>query len=228
MAHEDDAIRAVRAALELRSRVASLQIEELPGEVGLSTRAGIDSGDIVVGGSGGSLKDTVAGQPVTSAYRLQLVARAGDVVVGPGTQRQVRGAAVLKPVSDEAGTTGAWRVLDVVRAATGPVRHFEGAMIGRQDELARLRTALRRAVRSKSVVRCLVVGEAGIGKSRLIKEFVHSITDFYTRADDLGGLGRAHFLMGCIDLRAGIATAAEDHSGTAWPLLTVGVTYATA
>ena len=175
IAHEDDAVRAVRAALELRSRVAALEVEELTGKVEFSMRAGIDTGDIVVAGSGGSLREMVAGTAVTSAYRLQLAADSGDVVVGAGTQRHVRGVVVLQPVSDRASASGTWRVLDVVSDTTGAVRSLEGAMIGRQAELTRLRAAFRRAVRSESVVRCLVLGEAGIGKSRLVWEFVDSV-----------------------------------------------------
>jgi DNA-binding SARP family transcriptional activator len=214
VAHDDDAVRAVRAALELRSQLEALQREEQPGQAEFSMRAGIDTGDIVVGGSGGSLRDMIAGHAVTSAYRLQLVADAGDVVVGPGTQRLVRGAVVLKPASDGVGASGAWRVLDVVTAATGPVRSFEGAMIGRQDELTRLRTAFRLAVRSASVVRCLVLGEAGIGKSRLVKDFVDSIAG---EARVLTGRGAAYAADPALMALRQIVLEAAGAAG--WPSL---------
>jgi DNA-binding SARP family transcriptional activator/tetratricopeptide (TPR) repeat protein len=179
VAHEDDAVRAVRAAVELRGAVEALNEHVPPVEgVRYSARVGMETGDIVVGGPSASLRDVVSGQVVTAAGRLQQAGTEGDVIVGAATQRLIRGAAVLKPAEDiavEGGGVTAWRVLDFVAGAPAVARLLDAPMFGRQAELTRLRTAFRRMVRSGTACRFAVVGEAGIGKSRLAKEFVESI-----------------------------------------------------
>ncbi|TMG07827.1 MAG: hypothetical protein E6I00_17400, partial [Chloroflexi bacterium] len=153
LAHEDDALRAVRAAFEARTAVHAL--DDDPSRVAGVTnrvRAGIDSGEIVVDD--------------------------GEVIVGAAAARLLRGTVILKPVErlaiNGAQATG-WRVLEVVAGAPALPRALGAPMVGRQDELMRMRSAFRRAVRSGAVVRMTVLGEAGIGKSRLARELVASI-----------------------------------------------------
>jgi DNA-binding SARP family transcriptional activator len=179
LAHEDDALRAVRAAFEARTAVHAL--DDGPSRVeGVANRvrAGIDSGEIVVAGPGAALHDVITGTVVAAAGRLQLAADDGEVIVGPAAARLLRGTVILKPVERLAingvQATG-WRVLEVVAGAPALPRALGGPMFGRQDELTRMRSAFRRAVRSGAVVRMTVLGEAGIGKSRLAREFVASI-----------------------------------------------------
>jgi DNA-binding SARP family transcriptional activator len=178
IAHEDDAVRVVRAAVELRAAIAALNERPVRG-IRFSMRAGIETGDVVVGGTS-PLRAGASGQVVTATSRLQQAADEGDVIVGAATQRLIRGAAVLKPAGGLArggagGTVPAWRVLDVVSGAPAVARHLDAPMCGRQAELTRLRTAFRRTVRSGSAHRFTILGEAGIGKSRLAKEFAESI-----------------------------------------------------
>jgi DNA-binding SARP family transcriptional activator len=181
LAHEDDAVRAVRAAVELRAAIAALNKDIRPVRgVRFSVRVGIETGEIVVGGAGGLLRAEASGQLVTLAARLQQAADEGEVIVGAATQRLIRGAAVVKPaegvaVEGSGGPVAAWRVLDVVSGATTIARQLDSPMCGRQAELTRLRTAFRRTIRSGTACRFTVLGEAGIGKSRLAKEFVESI-----------------------------------------------------
>jgi len=179
LAHEDDALRAVRAALEARTAVHAL--DEDPSRVeGVRPRVrlGIETGDIVVAGPGAAIQDAVTGVVLSAAGRLQQAAGDGEVIVGPAAARLLRGTVILKQVERlpiDGGPATAWRVLELVAGAPALPRAFGAPMFGRQDELTRLRSAFRRAVRSGAVVRMTVLGEAGIGKSRLAQELAASI-----------------------------------------------------
>ncbi|MBA2641571.1 MAG: AAA family ATPase, partial [Actinobacteria bacterium] len=179
VAHEDDAVRAVRAAVELRAAIATLNDDPQPvAGVRFSVRTGIETGEVVVG-TAGSPRAQSSGQILSVAGRLQQAAAPDDVIVGPATQHLIRGAAVLKPVyfvpEGSVGSIFAWRVLNVVAGAPVVARHLDAPMFGRAAELTRVRTAFRRTIRSDAAYRLTVMGEAGIGKSRLAKEFALSI-----------------------------------------------------
>ncbi len=217
VAHEDDAVRAARAAIELRDAVGKLNADDTATEgARYVVRIGVETGDIIVGGAGASLRDLVAGPVVTAAYRLHRAATDGDVLVGPATRRLVRGAVVLKPVDAalDGHAMNAWRVLDVVANAPAVARTFDAPMFGRQTELSRLRTAFRAAVRAGEPARLTVVGEAGIGKTRFAKEFVSSIGE-----DAMVITGRcAAYGEGItfLPLREAVLDAAGPHG---WPAL---------
>jgi DNA-binding SARP family transcriptional activator/class 3 adenylate cyclase len=180
IAHEDDAVRAVRAAVELRAAVEALNEDVQPVRgIRFSMRAGIETGEMVVGGTG-SHRATASGQVLNATSRLHQAAGEGEVIVGPATQRLITGAAVLKPagamaVGGSGDTLPAWWVLDVVSSAPAVARHLDAPMRGRQAEITRLRTAFRRTVRAGTAYRFTVLGEAGIGKSRLTEEFLEWI-----------------------------------------------------
>jgi DNA-binding SARP family transcriptional activator len=177
VAGEDDALRAVRAGLEVRRAVASLN-DRLSHTEGLRSRSriGIESGDLVLKGPGAELRDT-AGTVVSEALRLQQSAGENEILVGPKAQRLLRGSVVMKSMDE--GVSGAgratWSVLDVITGAPSVPRTLDKPMFGRQDELARMRSSFRRAVRSGGVVRIAIIGEAGIGKSRLARELTASL-----------------------------------------------------
>lgn len=170
-AHEDDALRAVRAAVDLRQEMIALN-EELERDWGvrLAARAGINTGEVVVGDSG--MAQTMAsGDAINVAARLQQAAEEGEVLLGETTWRLVRDATLVEPVEGLAvkgkGRVPAWKVLDVVPDAPAVARGLDAPMIGRATELAELRAAFERSVRERTACRFAVLGEAGIGKSRL-------------------------------------------------------------
>jgi class 3 adenylate cyclase len=170
VAHEDDPIRAVRAAVELRTAANALSRTS---EFTLSPKSGIETGVIIVGGA----DDIAYGSLVTTAARLQQAAADGDVLVGAVTQRLIRGVVVVKPADDIAvnglglgGSVALWRVLEVVPQAAALVRRFDTPMRGRQAEVTQLRTLFQRTARSGAACRVTVLGEAGIGKSRVAEE----------------------------------------------------------
>jgi DNA-binding SARP family transcriptional activator len=176
VAHEDDALRAVRAVADAQAAVLALNDRpSLIDGVVFRSRAGIEAGDIVVAGPGASLRDAVAGRVVRAAGRLQQAAPDDEVVVGPAAQRLLRGSVIVRPFDGAAGETAGWQILEVVAGAPAIPRALDAPMFGRQSELTRLRSAFRRVVRSGTASRLVVLGDAGIGKSRLAREFVSSI-----------------------------------------------------
>lgn len=188
-AHEDDALRAVRAVDEMRGVVNELN-EGLARERGirLSIRAGVETGEVVT-----KVPDSrpapASGEAVHAAARLQHAAREGEVLVGEATRRVLRDSVVLEPADaprpDAPGTSRAgWRLIDVVPDTPAVARRLDVPIVGRQDELAHLRAAFDRTVRSAKARRVVVLGDAGIGKSRLALELA---TQLRSRAAVLTG-----------------------------------------
>ncbi|MGH3117921.1 MAG: BTAD domain-containing putative transcriptional regulator [Gaiellales bacterium] len=177
VAHEDDTLRAVYAALDLRTAVHRLNDGFRPQAGRYRARVGLETGEVIVG-PGSSLADAVRGPVVSAADRLQHAARDAEILVGPGAQRLLRGAVIMAPVAITPGQPiEAWRVLEVVTQAPAIPRRFDAPMIGRQSELTRLRSAFRRARRTRLVVPVTIVGDAGIGKSRLAREIIATLGD---------------------------------------------------
>ena len=168
VSHEDDALRAVRAVLDVRQKV---QTNDAGDGVRPRNQAGIDTGDIVIAGPAGALPDVLTGPVIAAARRLALAAADGELLIGPGTLRLVRGSAIVKAVEDASG----WLVLELAPSIAPIARTPDAPMVARDDEISRLRAAFRRAVRSGVPVRATVVGDAGIGKSRLAREVVASL-----------------------------------------------------
>ena len=182
-AHEDDPDRAIRAALAMRQMLATLN-EQLQTERGLqlSMRVGIHTGPVVV-----SLLDerratdfVVVGDSVNLASRLQSAAPTGGILISHDTYRHGHGAfdvQVLAPVQVK-GKREPIQVYLVERArpkafqvTTRGVEGVETRMIGRDAELKRLQDALYAAIEDGEGHFITVLGEAGIGKSRLLYEF---------------------------------------------------------
>lgn len=179
VAHEDDALSAVRALVDVRTAVHSLDDDPSSTEnVKHRSRAGIETGDIIVAGPGAALRDVGTAPAVSSARRLEHASADGEILVGPAAQRLLRGAVILNPVGRGDGEPAtAWQVLEVIPRASAIPRAMDAPMIGRQNELTQLRSAFRHAIRSGVVVRITVIGEGGIGKSRLAREVLASIGD---------------------------------------------------
>jgi len=189
-AHEDDPERAVRAALDMIRRTAQLgERSKVCAGLPLMLHIGINTGQVVAGGLGAGVSKSysVTGDTVNTAQRLQSMAPSGEVLVGPLTFRLTRHAFAYESLGDVAlrGKAGSVLVhrlrgpLDAPRAARGlEVLGLSAPLIGRDTEIARMTGCLDLACGGAAqLVR--LVGEAGIGKSRLVNEFV-------TRARDEG------------------------------------------
>jgi DNA-binding SARP family transcriptional activator len=177
--HEDDALRAVRSANDLGDALVSLNADlERDQGLTLQIRTGISTGEVLVG-------DAAFGQPVatgpavTVAMHLQQSALPGETLLGDAARAVLHEAAVLEPVEQietgpPLGPIRAFRLLGVGEHA-GVRPQSSAAFVGRLEELAALRLVFdaARAERRSSVV--TVLGEAGIGKTRLMSEFASSL-----------------------------------------------------
>ncbi|MBZ9850368.1 AAA family ATPase [Mesorhizobium sp. CA14] len=187
VAHEDDPERALRAALDMIARTARLSESTSHSGSPLLLHVGINTGPVVTGGLGiGTAKSySVTGDTVNTAQRLQSLAAPGEVLVGELTHRLTRHAFSYESLGDvvlrgKAGSVLVHR-LDAPLAAPRAARGLEALglsapIIGRGAELNRMLASLDQACGgSAQLVR--LVGEAGIGKSRLVKEFVARVGD---------------------------------------------------
>ncbi|ESW64392.1 MULTISPECIES: adenylate/guanylate cyclase domain-containing protein [unclassified Mesorhizobium] len=187
VAHEDDPERALRAALDMIARTARLGESTRHSGSPLLLHIGINTGPVVTGGLGiGTAKSySVTGDTVNTAQRLQSLAAPGEVLVGELTHRLTRHAFSYESLGDvvfrgKAGSVLVHR-LDAPLAAPRAARGLEALglsapIIGRDAELNRMLASLDLACGgSAQLVR--IVGEAGIGKSRLVKEFVARVGD---------------------------------------------------
>ena len=162
--HEDDALRAVRAAAEMSDAVD---------ELGLQVRIGVNTGEVVTG----TEERLATGDAVNVAARLEQAAAPGEVLLGEETVKRVRDAVDAEQVGPlmlkgKSAPVFAYRVLSVRDA---PPRRFETRMVGRESELRILRDAFARAASQRSCQLFTVLGTAGVGKSRLAAEFVRGI-----------------------------------------------------
>ncbi|MGH3023979.1 MAG: ATP-binding protein [Gaiellaceae bacterium] len=181
VAHEDDALRAVRAAAEMQERASRLNEEfERRFGLGIALRIGVNTGEVVTGEVSAD-RPMASGDPVNVAARLEQAAQPGDILVGEHTYLLTRDAVSLEPVEPLAlkGKTeqvAAYRVRSV--AAGGPeyVRRIDAELVDREAELEALEGAFASCLAERRCPLVAIVGEAGVGKSRLAAEFVRSAT----------------------------------------------------
>jgi class 3 adenylate cyclase len=172
--HEDDALRAVRAAVELREAGAALSAElERDRGVSLAMKLGVESGQVFVGG-GSRRSRFAAGDAFNVAARLEGMAPEGEILLGDNVFRLVEGAVSAEAlgaveVKGRTAKVRAWRLLGLEAEEPEPPAR---PLVGRDRELEQLRAAFARARGEEACHAVTVVGSAGIGKSRLVRELV--------------------------------------------------------
>lgn len=177
--HEDDALRAVNAGVQMRAAV-----EELNAALGrtsdpLRIRIGINTGEVVAGDGATTL---VTGDAVNTAKRLEEAAEPNEILVGDETRRLIGNAVNLERhravrAKGKSLPLDAWRILDTVGGVDAFARRLDAPLVGRQRELAFLRAELDRAAAERSCRLATIYGPAGIGKSRLVGEFTTAAAD---------------------------------------------------
>ena len=179
VAHEDDEERAVRAALGMQSAMAEVN-QGLPEGVTFALRVGVNTGEVLAGAVGEDY--TVVGDTVNVASRLQTAARPGTVTVGERTMRATSEAVryeQLEPLElkGKSEPVPAWEAVGLIaehalgRAATGR----EAPLLGRDYEIGALESLYERVVREGRPHLVTLIGEAGVGKSRLLREFERKV-----------------------------------------------------
>ena len=174
VAHEDDAERALRAALAMQDAMEEIN-EAMPADTRFALRVGVNTGEVLAGAIGESY--TVTGDTVNVASRLQSAARPGTVTVGERTERATRGAVLyqrLEPLSlkGKANPVPAWEAVELLANDATPRSDLVGSpFVGRDRDLGALQEAYERVVRDGRAHMVTLVGEAGVGKSRLLREF---------------------------------------------------------
>ncbi len=173
--HEDDALRAVRAAADLRDGLVGLN-EGLTRDYGttLELRIGVNTGEVVTG----TEERLATGDAVNVAARLEQAAQPGEILIGAETRALVRDAVVVEALAPlelkgKAESVVTYRLVSV--RVDPPSRGRRGVMVGRQRELGRLRAALAQALEDGSCQLFTVLGAAGVGKSRLAYEFLDGL-----------------------------------------------------
>ena len=204
--HEDDALRAVRAAAEMRDRLVALN-EELERDWGvrIEVRTGVNTGEVVAGDGSGSQR-FATGDAVNVAKRFEEAAPPGEILLGETTWKLVRDAVEVEALEGlslkgKGKPVSAYRLSAIEPEAEGRARRLDSPMVGRDRERTLLGHAYERAAGERSCHLFTVLGAAGVGKSRLIAEFV-------------GGLGESATVVRgrCLPYGEGI---------TFWPVLEI-------
>jgi class 3 adenylate cyclase/tetratricopeptide (TPR) repeat protein len=162
--HEDDALRAVRAAVEMR--------DALP-ELGVQARIGVNTGEVVTG----TEERLATGDAVNVAARLEQVAQPGEVLIGAGTLGLVQASVEVEPVEPlslkgKSEPMAAWRLISVSGEAA---RRHEAPMVGRERQQRLLQEAFASVRDDRACHLSTILGAAGVGKSRLAAEFLAGV-----------------------------------------------------
>jgi adenylate cyclase len=227
VAHEDDPERAIRAAIAMHERMPALSRRwEHRLREPLDLHVGINTGPVVAGslGSTGSAAYAVTGDTVNTASRLLHAAQPGQTLVSDATHRltqhafayEALGALAVKGKADRVPAYQVLRVLDAPRSARGLEAHGLAApLIGRDEELTQIFTAFNRVARGRAQVVSLM-GEAGVGKTRLLNEFFlkleasGELKTTAVRRAACSSLGEQTYGVAAAFFRAAYGVAADD------------------
>jgi class 3 adenylate cyclase/tetratricopeptide (TPR) repeat protein len=200
--HEDDALRAVRAVVEMKESLTSVNDEF---GVRLQTRIGVNTGEVVAGDPSTGQR-LVTGDAVNVAARLEQAAAPGQILLGRVTHDLVRDAITVEPVEPlelkgKRERVEAFLLHSVETGAPAFSRRLDAPFVGRARELEALEAELRRCNEEQACRLVTVLGPAGIGKSRLVRELVTATS------------GEARVVVGrCLSYGEGI---------TFWPLVEI-------
>ena len=172
-AHEDDALRAVRSALDMQDAAAALDEQSVP----IRIRIAVHSGEVFVDGTE-AMQGAIGGDVFSTAARLQAAADPGSVIASAAVERMLRGHLDLDPLGPvalkgKADPVTAFRVLGIRPV---PAR-AETPLIGRDRHLRMLSDALEDAVDSQACVLIIVLAPPGVGKSRLAAAFADAVRE---------------------------------------------------
>jgi hypothetical protein len=214
---EDDALRAVRAAMDMSGALAELN-EHLASRTGvrITVRTGVNTGEVVTSGGQSGGQALAAGETVNIAARLQQHARPGEVLLGPQTFQAVANAVVAEPagplrLKGISGWLQAYRLLGLDADSPAVARRFDVTLVNRVGELREMELILDRAVAEPCCHLVTLHGDPGMGKSRLAREY----EALAARRGALTGIGRcrAHgegpSLLALADALRPVATSAD-------------------
>jgi class 3 adenylate cyclase/tetratricopeptide (TPR) repeat protein len=178
--HEDDALRAVSAAEEMREALGRLNDGfEARWGFRLRTRIGVNTGEVVAGDATAG-QALVLGDAVNVAARLEQVAPVGEILIGTETYALVRDHVEVEPIAPlelkgKPDRVHAYRLVGVRRGVDAIGARPDPPLVGRTAELATLRSAFDRTVAQRESVLMTIMGSAGVGKSRLSREFISGL-----------------------------------------------------
>ena len=209
VAHEDDAERAVRAALRMQETIAS-HVAQVPGLPPVQMRIGINTGEVLVGTLAGT-DYTAMGDVVNIAARLQAEAPPGGVIVGEDTYTLAADAIRFEPFGElvlrgREAPLMAWSACEAVSAPGARRRRSDLPLIGRDTEMALALAGVDIALRQRRAVLVSLDGEGGVGKSRLVEEILGRL-----RSEDVTVLEGACVPYGESNVWWPIATALMEH-----------------
>ena len=230
--HEDDALRAVRAAAGMQARLRDLN-RELSEHYGveLAARTGVNTGEVVANDDSTADQKLATGDAVNVTARLEQAAPADEIYIGETTYRLVRDAVKVEAVQPlvlkgKSERVPAYRLVSA-EGLDGTIRNEGAAIVGREGELAAIDRVLREVSETTSARIVTLVGEAGIGKSRLAREVIaragsrarvvrgrclaygEGIT-FWALRDMVGGAAGIQFEDSPADARAKLAALMPD------------------
>jgi tetratricopeptide (TPR) repeat protein len=179
--HEDDALRAVRAAADMRDAIAryNRELESAYGTT-IRLRIGINTGEVVVGDAAAE-SSFISGDAVNVAARLEQSAMPGEILISARTLPLVRSVVTTEPIEPlelkgKAQPVAAHRLIEMSRDLPAFARHMDSPFVGREQELAALQHVVARVLDERRCRLVTVLGPPGAGKSRITAELARDVS----------------------------------------------------